>query len=163
MPAIAEYVAAFLDAHRIPHEIVTDPATRASQPPDRGEQRDEGLWVSAWVLAIGERYALLVLPMHQPPALGLLNQRHQGHRVRLASETEIEHLFADCDEDAVPPCGAPYGVPVYVSDELATNEQFICPSGRAGTWLRLDREAFEQLAQPHWLTLPPDTASTTLF
>lgn len=148
---IASRLHAYLVSHGIAHDVLADDAERR-----RWMARAEGATlVACWPLAIGERYALLVLSADESPATESLNRHHDGTRVRLASETEIEHLFPDCDVDAIPPCGDPYGLPVRVSDKLASATSFICPAGRRGAWLGLDRVGFEQLAQPRWVTLPP--------
>ncbi|MFW6058681.1 MAG: YbaK/EbsC family protein [Phycisphaeraceae bacterium] len=160
---IAERLHLFLQEHHIAHEVMEQPAGSGGVPPTLADDEDGAVPVTAWVLAIGEQYALLVLPTGQPPAIGLLNQRNTGRRIRLASEAEIRHLFPDCEPEAVPPCGELYGVPVYISDELAPAKVFFCVAGRTDTWLRLDRNAFERLAQPHWLALPPAGTDEHVF
>lgn len=155
----------YLDTQRIAYRAVSckiddgdgDAGVEGDGPPAR-----EGapvVAVSTWVLAVGEGYVLLVLPRGRSPSLTWLSREREGVCYRLASEAEIEHLFPDCDQASIPPCGEPYGVPVYASDELAAEPALLCPAGRVDTWLHLDRAAFDRLAQPRWMTLPCETSN----
>ena len=62
-------------------------------------------------------YVMAILPASQRIALPRLN--HTLRRtLELASEAEIARLFADCEIGAVPPLGAPYGIPTVIDDSL---------------------------------------------
>jgi len=61
---------------------------------------------------------MAVVPASTRIDLGSL--RTQTNRdLELASEDEIEALFADCETGAMPPVGAPYRIPTVYEDSLS--------------------------------------------
>ena len=62
-------------------------------------------------------YLMAVIPATHRVDLGVLHKK-LGRRVGLATETELEDLFMDCEPGAVPPLGQAYGIDVVVDDSL---------------------------------------------
>lgn len=99
------------------------------------------------VFADGE-LAMLVLPApsHVNPeraadALGV-------GAVRLAGEDTFEATFPDCEVGAMPPFGNLYGVPVYVDEALAEDEEIIFRAGTHTDTMTVAYADFERLVAP---------------
>lgn len=99
------------------------------------------------VLRAGEDTVLAVLPAAHHASLeklsGLL-----GKPVRLATEQEFSDLFPDCELGAMPPFGELYGLPVYVDESLAADEEIVFNAGTHHDAIRLRYADFARLAKP---------------
>ena len=126
-----------------------------TEPVDGSDRaaRLPGMVVKAVVMAIDGDYALMVTPADQPLDWRCLAMKLGASRVRPASQSEVEQLFPDCDADAVPALGLPYGVPLYLSQALREAPQILFPVGRCGTMVKMSLAEFERLAQPCWLDI----------
>ena len=68
--------------------------------------------------------------------------------VRLATESEFEHAFPDCEVGAMPPFGNLYGIPVYVDRALADEETIVFNAGTHTETISLKYEDYESLVRP---------------
>jgi len=71
-----------------------------------------------------------------------------GKPVRLATEHEFAKLFPDCELGAVPPFGHLYGLPVYMDESLAEDEEIVFNAGTHREAIRMPFGEFKRLAQP---------------
>jgi Ala-tRNA(Pro) deacylase len=99
------------------------------------------------VLADGEP-AMMVVPASSWLRLDHAGAALHSNDVRMASEIEFAPLFPDCEVGAMPPFGNLYGVPVYVDDSLARNEDIVIQAGSHTDTIRLSYIDFERLAEP---------------
>ena len=90
------------------------------------------------------RYWLAVVPASRQLRLGDLGMQ-LGQDVELASEHEIEQVFADCDRGAVPAAGACYGLEVIVDDEIARQGELYFEGGDHATLVHMNRDEFARL------------------
>src|SRR5437870_4940844 len=66
------------------------------------------------VVKADERFVMMVLPANWKVDFKRIREILGTRRVRLASESEVERLFPDCEVGAMPPFGNLYGLDVYV-------------------------------------------------
>ncbi len=95
--------------------------------------------------------ALVVLPAVRRLVLADLREMLQMPHVRLASETEFRDLFPDCELGAMPPFGNLYGLPVYVAESLAAEEEIAFNAGTHTEVIKMRYEDFEALVKPEVL------------
>ena len=95
--------------------------------------------------------ALVVLPAVRRLVLADLREMLQMPHVRLASETEFRDLFPDCELGAMPPFGNLYGLPVYVAESLAAEEEIAFNAGMHTEVIKMRYEDFEALVKPEVL------------
>lgn len=95
-------------------------------------------------------YLLTVLPCSHMADLNkigdLLNQP-----VSLAQEEEIHALFPDCEDGAIPPIGAAYGMQTIIDKQLDTIDDIYFEAGDHRTLVHLSRPQFMRLMResPH--------------
>ena len=65
--------------------------------------------------------------------------------LRLADESRIAALFADCDLGVVPPVGMACGIETIVDEELEANEVVYMEGGDHERLLRMSHEQFHAL------------------
>ncbi len=89
-------------------------------------------------------YTLCALPADHQIRRHTLNQI-LDRRLSLADEDELQTLFKDCEQGAVPALGKAYGLHVLWEDDLLENEAIFIEAGDHRHLIRLSRENFEQL------------------
>lgn len=68
-------------------------------------------------------YGMAVLPADTLVDLNQLRRDLGLARLRLATESELDELFPDCEVGAMPPFGNLYGVPVYMDSSMANQDK----------------------------------------
>lgn len=148
MKPVAQRIRSFLKEHGIEYETLHHQRDYTAQETAAHTHTPGREFAKAVVLRVGEEYAMAVLPSHHvldPEKLaGVLG----GQDVGLASEEEIQRICVDCEVGAVPPFGNLYGLPVYVSPELAANERITCVAGSHADVIRLAYRDFETSVKP---------------
>jgi Ala-tRNA(Pro) deacylase len=99
------------------------------------------------VLRAGDFTVLAVLPAAHHASLEKLGNL-LGKPVRLATEQEFGELFPDCELGAMPPFGELYGLPIYVDESLAADEEIVFNAGTHHDAIRLRYADFARLAKP---------------
>jgi Ala-tRNA(Pro) deacylase len=95
--------------------------------------------------------ALVVLPASRRIVLTDLREMLSAGHVRLASEAEFRDLFPDCEVGAMPPFGNLYGLPVYVAESLADEEEIAFNAGTHTDVIKMRYVDFEALVRPEVL------------
>ncbi len=99
------------------------------------------------VVRADDSFVLAVLPAAHHASMeklsGLL-----GKPARLATEQEFGELFPDCELGAMPPFGELYGLPIYVDESLAADEEIVFNAGTHHDAIRLRYADFAKLAKP---------------
>jgi Ala-tRNA(Pro) deacylase len=68
--------------------------------------------------------------------------------IRLANESELVELFADCELGAMPPFGQPCGLPVLPDAEIAAKEFIAFPIGTHRDVVRMSVADYKKLVRP---------------
>ena len=89
-------------------------------------------------------YVMAVIPASNKARLGVISQM-MDRRLYLASETDFENLFKDCEVGAVPAIGQAYGMEMIWDDELAVVPEIFCESGDHETLIEMKCEQFKDL------------------
>lgn len=100
------------------------------------------------VVSTENGFAMVVLPASRRIVLSDLREMLQVPHVRLASEQEFRDLFPDCELGAMPPFGNLYGLPVYVAESLAGEEEIAFNAGTHTEVIKMRYADFETLAKP---------------
>jgi Ala-tRNA(Pro) deacylase len=71
-----------------------------------------------------------------------------SRQVELASETEFQNAFPDCETGAMPPFGNLYDIPVYVDKELTWDQEIAFNAGTHRELIKMRFEDFLRLVKP---------------
>ena len=93
-------------------------------------------------------FLMAVLPASTLVDLELLARLSGRKHLELATESEIELIFSDCEPGAMPPFGNLYGVPVYLDPCLAREEHIAFQAGNHHEVVRMTFADYERLAGP---------------
>ncbi len=100
------------------------------------------------MIKVDGKMAMAALPASSHVNFELLADALGGSDVELANEPEFEDLFGDCELGAMPPFGNLYGLPVYVADELAEDEEIAFNAGSHTELFRLAYADYQRLVEP---------------
>ncbi|SPE33926.1 YbaK/prolyl-tRNA synthetase associated region [Burkholderiales bacterium] len=88
---------------------------------------------------------MAVVPADRYVKLGQLSRMLDRKRLRLAQESRIATLFADCDLGAVPAVGMAWDLETVVDEELEASEFVYIEGGDHERLLRMSQDQFQEL------------------
>jgi len=141
--AVAITVQKYLASLGIKYDTVTHRPTHSSNETVQSSHIDGSQLAKGVVLRAGDEYVLAVLPASHHVRMGQL-KAYLGKATGLATEEEIERLFADCDTGAVPALGNAYGLEVIMDDSLADLSDLFFEGGDHGTLVHLTADGFHK-------------------
>ena len=142
--ALAPRLQQYLNDQGIPYDLVNHEPTMSSLGSAHAGHIPEDRLAKGIVLSDGDHYMMAVLPASHHLRLSDLRVE-LGQEVRLASESEIEEIFADCAKGAVPPVGACYGLDVIVDNSLGEHSDFYFEGGDHATLVHMSGAEFARL------------------
>ena len=102
--------------------------------------------VKTVVLEDDRGYVMALVPANQYLKINELNMI-LNRRMGLATETELAHLFTDCEPGAIPPIGAAYGMTTVVDNSLEDCHDVYIEAGNHTDLLHINGSAFRQLVE----------------
>jgi Ala-tRNA(Pro) deacylase len=140
----------FLRSQSVPFSILLhapapSAARRAQSVRVPGQQVAKGVLVRS-----GAGYVLAVVPSTHRVDLDLLAPVLDRSRddLRIATEDELETVFADCERGALPPFGHLYGLPTVVDSSLASVSEIVVEGNTRHEGLRLRYRDYEMVEGP---------------
>ena len=138
----------FLDSHDIKYvSIIHSPAYSAQAIAESAHIPGKEL-AKTVIVKIDDRFAMAVLPAAYRVHLGHLKVAVSASNVELATETEVEKLFPDCEKGAMPPFGNLYDMEVFVAEQLTEDEEIAFSAGSHTELIRLTYKDFDRLVMP---------------
>lgn len=94
------------------------------------------------------RFYLCVLPADRRIDLYALQKHLKAKNVRLASEQEMNQLFADTELGAEPPLGNLYDLPTLMDKKLAKDKEIVFQAGSHEQAVWMSMKQYKKLANP---------------
>ncbi|MFQ5926920.1 MAG: aminoacyl-tRNA deacylase [Terriglobia bacterium] len=145
--AVTERLKELLDQQGISYEVLRhDPAFTAQQLAASlhipGRQ-----FVKVVVVKLDGNPALAVMPAPLRINFKQLAAAAGAKKCSLASESEFQQLFPDCDLGAMPPFGRLYNLPTYAEETLAADREIVFNAGTHHEAIRMAYSDFARLSQ----------------
>lgn len=142
-------VQSFLEEGHVPFEVLEHPQAFTAQGVAHASH------VSGWQMA----KVVVVRASSGPPLMAVipascrLDLKHfeavTGRKgLSLVSEAEMREVFPDCETGAMPPFGNLYGLPVFVDEHFAHEQQVVFQAGSHREAVRVQWTDFERLVHP---------------
>ncbi|WP_435015855.1 aminoacyl-tRNA deacylase [Tundrisphaera sp. TA3] len=96
----------------------------------------------------GEGYALAVLPATHRIDLERLGRTLGGVETRIATEAEVEQIFADCEPGVLPPFGQLYGIATVVDTSLSGGSEIVFVANTTHEGVRMRFRDYEAIESP---------------
>lgn len=100
------------------------------------------------IVNIDGRLAMVVQNAKSLVPLSRIRAVTGAQEVHLASEHEFEDSFPDCEPGAMPPFGNLYGMEVFVTQDLAEDEEITFNAGSHTELVKLGYQDFARLVHP---------------
>lgn len=143
----------FLDSHKIKYlSIAHSPAYTAQEIAASAHVSGKQL-AKTVIIKMDGRLAMVVLPASDHITFMKLKEAIGASDLELATESEFEGKFEECDVGAMPPFGNLYGLPVLVSTKLSEQDNIIFNAGSYCELMQLSFGDFKKLVKPILVTL----------
>ncbi len=139
---------AFLDQHHIRYVVISHSKAFTAQGIAALAHISGKELAKTVILKLDGSLAMAVLPASYQVDLGAIKKATGVRVAELASEKEFAQHFPDCETGAMPPFGNLYGIPVYVDETLAEDEEIAFNAGSHYELIRLSYRDFEDLVKP---------------
>ncbi len=138
----------FLDQHEIRYVIISH--SRAYTAAAIGAiTHIPGREIAKTVMVkIDGKMAMAVVPGSRHLDIRAMQKALNAKEIVIVHEAEFEDRFPDCELGAMPPFGVLYGLPVYVDETLAHDEEIAFNAGTHRELVRLSFKDFFQLENP---------------
>ena len=144
--SIATTLKNFLSNHRVPYTLIPHAHTAFSMETAALAQVPGDRLAKAVIVKSGSDPLMVVVPSDYHVHMGLLH-RHLGRDVGLATESELQELFPDCEPGAVPALGQAYRVRTLLDSNLLGEPEVYLEAGDHETLVRLAGEDFRALME----------------
>jgi len=105
------------------------------------------------IVKLDGKNCMVVVPAHMKVDLDALKSELGVSDVTLANESEFKSQFPGCDIGAMPPFGNLFDMNVYVSSEIAEQENIAFNAGSHSELLQLAYKDFDNLVSPNIVNL----------
>ena len=144
----ASKVKEFLDTNHIHYNTITHPTSYTAQGTAAYAHVPGNELAKTVMVKVDTQLAMAVLPASCQIDLSAFKRITRAKSICLAAEPEFEMKFPDCDLGAMPPFGNLYGVPVYVEERLADDEDIAFNGGTHNELVRMKYGDFERVVNP---------------
>ncbi len=158
MPML-EKITAYLDENRISYTRHSHPTAYTAREVAALEHIPAHRVAKTVVFISENGYGMAVLPGDSMLDLESLRALLGVARLRLATESELNDLFPDCELGAMAPFGNLYGMPVYVDAGLSSEEMIAFNAGTHRDVIYMRFSDFERLVQPRVVALSRHAAA----
>jgi Ala-tRNA(Pro) deacylase len=138
----------YLDEHKIRYVTITHSPAYTSQKTAATAHVPGKELAKTVIVKIDGELAMAVLPGYMQVDFQALAGAVGGSKVELATESDFRDRFPDCELGAMPPFGNLYGMPVYVAEALAADEEIAFNACSHTELIKLAYEDFQRLVKP---------------
>lgn len=135
-----------LAKHGISYDTISHTYSHSSLHAAHSANIPPGKMVKTVVLEDDQGYVMALVPANHYLKINELNML-LNRRMGLATETELAHLFSDCEPGAIPPVGDAYGITTVVDTDLDECSDVYIEAGNHTDLLHISGSAFRQLIE----------------
>ena len=146
--AIPPSVTSYLTSHHVSYAVVEHPLAYTAQAEAAVSHVPGHVWAKAVVCIADGRPLIVVLPAPMVVDFRRLKLFLGAMDIRLAHESEIREMYADCEVGAMPPFGELYGQRVVVDTRLVADTDIVFNGGSHRDAIRMRYSDFEALVHP---------------
>lgn len=138
----------FLDKNKIKYiSVKHSPAYTAQEIAESAHISGKNI-AKTIIVKIDGKMAMAVLPANYLIDIDLLKDETKAEYVELAGEKEFQDMFPGCEVGAMPPFGNLFGLPVYLAETLAKDEEIAFNAGTHTELIKLKYTDFSELVKP---------------
>ena len=138
----------YLDDHHVKYITITHSPAYTAQTVAQSAHIPGKEMAKTVIVKLDDGYAMAVLPASHKVDLDYLKRGVHATDVALATESEFEGLFPDCELGAMPPFGNLYDMDVYVAEELTEDEEIAFNAGSHTELVKMSFKDYADLVTP---------------
>jgi Ala-tRNA(Pro) deacylase len=138
----------FLDSHRVKYMVISHSLAYTSQGVAALAHVSGKKLAKTVIVKVDGILAMAVVPASEHVDLNRLKRLTGGDCLGIASESEFQNAFPDCELGAMPPFGNLYDMSVYADASLAENEEITFSAGTHRELVRMNWEDMLRLVNP---------------
>jgi Ala-tRNA(Pro) deacylase len=142
--AMASTLQTYLSERGVQYDLISHPRTADSMHTAAAAHVPGDRLAKSVVLKDDQGYLIVILSSTHRINLGLLHEA-LNRSLGLATEAEVDALFADCEAGAVPAVGDAYGVDTVVDESLTACPEVYFESGDHVVLVHLSSGSFRKL------------------
>jgi Ala-tRNA(Pro) deacylase len=146
--SIPKRIESYLAEKHVPYSHGTHRLAYSSQEVAAAQHVPGRTLAKSVILRADEQFIMVVLPATRRVDLELLRGQLPFEKVELADEWEFARMFPDCEVGAMAPLGNLYGIPTYVDETLAKQDEIVFNAGTHVDTIRMRFEDFNSLVKP---------------
>jgi len=154
--AISEKVKKFLDDNKVKYEVRAHDKAFTAQGLARTDHVSGKNVAKVVLLKTRKGHAMALLQAHKMLDMSAAKHATGEKGLGLAEESDFQSLFPDCEVGATSPFGNLYGIPVYVDEWLAQDDEVEFNAGTHTEAVRMKYADFARLAKPKVARLTAD-------
>lgn len=116
---LSETLKSYLKTKRVAYELLPHPESHSARETAKLAHVNEDHIAKAVIVKDELGYAMVVLPGSDMIKIHSI-QKELNRHFQLATEDELNELFADCKQGAIPPFGQAYGLQTFLDERLTT-------------------------------------------
>ncbi len=142
---LSQTVSTFLDRHDVDYETLGHAHTATTAATAREAHVPSEQLAKAVLFCDDEDYVLAIVPATSRVDRIALSQILGERDLMLAPEEEIQAVFPDCAQGAVPAVGLAYGIDTVVDDALLEQSELYFEAGDHEHIVHVDNDSFRRL------------------
>ena len=143
----------FLDKHHIKYLCIDHSPSYTAQEIAAVAHVSGKQLAKTVIVKAGKIFIMVVIPATDHINFSELRELTGTGEVDLAKESEFKEKFPECEIGAMPPFGNLYGMPVYISDHLISQDHIAFNAGSHSELLEMSYEDFARLVKPKVITM----------
>lgn len=147
--SISPVLADYLGRKKINYEVLKHAQTSNSMATAREAHVPPEKLAKAVVVKQDDHYAMCVIPASNKLILEWLEYGRQ-HEYEIADERDLQGLFPDCNEGAIPGLGQAFELDVIVDSALLDNLDIYIEAGDHNHLLHLSQRDFQEVMKNAW-------------
>ncbi|MCS5712201.1 YbaK/EbsC family protein [Candidatus Berkiella aquae] len=139
---------AYLQQNEVKYTSIAHPLAYSAQHISHMCNVPEHQFAKAVIIKVKDKPAMVVMPANYELDFDKLKKSLHEATISLASETDFNRLFTDCELGAMPPFGNLYDIDVYVDKSLANNKEIVFNAGTHTEAIKIAYQDFVKLVKP---------------
>ena len=141
---ISTTVQNYLEQQGIEYDIVPHRRADSSMNAASAAHISAAMIAKPVILEDDQGYLMAVVPAHHHVKIHEINTM-LGRKMGLATEDELQSLFADCETGAIPPLGQAYGMETIVDECLGECPEVYLEAGDHEDFIHLQSSSYQKL------------------
>lgn len=143
----------FLDSHRVKYVTIKHSPSYTAQEVAASAHVPGNSMAKTVIIKVDGTLTMMVEPASHKINFDHLKTMTHAKEIELASESEFQQRFSECELGAMPPFGNLYGMTVYLAESLADKEEIAFNAGTHSELIKMKYEDFSRLVSPKVISI----------